>query len=150
MAALVFALLMRGLRGIAAIFEGAARLIRAGAQQFGRAADGARARAKLAPAGEAPTLPPGSVPGDETTAAAEELAADKTIAMPVSDKTIVAAPAFLSAIPPALPPPRPQWGRGPVLPPPRRAEWRAAMKPKTGEGAEASEPATTVETRSDS
>ena len=150
MAALVFALLMRGLRGIAAILEGVARVIRAGAQQLGRAADAARARAKLAPVAGATAAPPGAVPAAEETAAAPEIAADKTIAMPVSDKTIVAAPAFLSAGPPALPPPRPQWGRGPVLPPPRRAEWRAAMKPKAGEGAETSEPTTTVETRSDS
>ena len=54
-------------------------------------------------------------------------------------------------LPPALPPPRPQWGRGPVLPPPRRTEWRAALEAKrpTGESKEIAEAVTSVDARSD-
>jgi hypothetical protein len=131
--ALVCATLMRGLGGLAAIAEGVGRVIRAGARQLERAAAGARARANPA-AVEAPPAPPRSPVSP----------ADATIVSP--------APAFLSALPPpALPPPRPQWGRGPVLPPPRRSDWRTAMiaKRPTGEVKEITPAATPVDLRSD-
>lgn len=141
MAALACALLMRGLQGLAALFEGLARLIRLVARPLERAVAGARARASLPLVADAPAPTPDAVPVADQTI----VAADKAVI--ASDKTIVAAPAFLAPSPPALPPP-PKWGRGPVLPPPRRSEWRAAMKsPDTV--ADTSQSADTVQTRSE-
>jgi len=129
--ALACATLMRGLRGLAAIFEGVARLIRTGAQQLERASVGARARANPAPAEDRPAPPPGPVP--------------------VADKTVISASAFLAPAPPALPPPRPQRGRGAVLPPPRRTEWRAALEAKrlAAEATEPTQAAAAVDTPSE-
>jgi hypothetical protein len=137
MGALACSTLRVGLSGAAAAFEVLARAIRAGAARLERAAVGARARANPAPPAEAAPAPVDPVP-----------AADKTIV--AADKTIVAASPFLAAAPPALPPPRPNWGRGPVLPPPRRTEWRAALEAKrpTGEAPAIAPAAPTEDVRS--
>jgi hypothetical protein len=153
LAALACTALMRALQGLAAMLEGGGRVIRSGAKQLERAADGARTRAAPAQAEDrpAPAAPPAPTPiADKTIIADKTVAADKTTV--ASDKTVIsAAPVFLETERPAAQPsPPPKWGRGPVLPPPRRGEWRGTLKskPLTGETTATAEAAATIETRS--
>lgn len=135
-----YAVLAVGLRRLAPVFDGLARSMRGGAERLERAAAGGRALLNPAPAADGPV--PSPVPA---------VLPEETIVAPrrpvVSDKTIVARPAFLDALSPAPPPPQPQAGRVPALPPPRG--WRSTTEARSLPAEAETAPGTAGDTRSD-